>query len=63
MDLQHLIDADEPFDVSTPNDNAASTSSIVNQELGPLGHPEDPRDQLTQEASVENFTLQPMETA
>ena len=62
MDLQQLIDASKPNDVSTPNDDAASKSSIINQELGPVGHPEHLRDQLTQEASVGNFTLQPMET-
>ena len=62
MDLQHLIDDDEPNDVSTPNNDAASSSSMINQESGTVGHPEDHRDQLTQEASLGNFTLHPMET-
>ena len=62
MDLQHFIDAGEPNDVSTPNDDAASTSSIITQESGPVDRPEDHRDQLTQEVSTGNLTLQPMET-
>ena len=62
MDLQYFIEASKPNNVSTPNDDAASTSSIITQESGPVDHPVDHRDQLTQEVSTGNFTLQPMET-
>ena len=62
IDLQHLIDIDKPNSVSTPNDDAASTSSIINEESGPVDQPEDHRDQLNQEASLGNFPLHPMET-
>ena len=62
MDHHYSIEAGEPNDVSTPNDDAASTSSYITQAPGPVDHPEDHRDQLTQEASTGNFTLQPMET-
>ena len=63
MDLQHLINIDEPNGVSTPNDDAASTSSIINKESGPVDKPEDHRDQLAQEAGLGNLTPRPMETA
>ena len=62
MDRYYSIEAGEPNDVSTPNDDAASTSSSITQETVPVDHPEDHRDQLTQEASTGNFTLQLLET-
>ena len=53
MERFYTIDAREPNDVSMPNDDAASSSSIVNQEFEmvdpTLGHqgpgPPDPRGQ------------------
>ena len=55
MDLQHLIDVDEPNGVSTPNDDAASTSSLIHKESGPVGPRQDHHDQLAQEASLRNL--------
>ena len=58
MERYYTIDAGEPNDVSTPKDDAASTSSMINQ----VDLPGDHRDQLTHGASTGDFVLQPMET-
>ena len=62
MERYYTIQAGEPNDVSMPNDDAASTSSIINQETGQVDQPEDHQDQLTHGASTGDFILQPMET-
>ena len=62
LERYYTINAGEPNDVSTPNDDAASTSSVINQETGQVDLPEDHRDQLTHGASTGDFVLQPMET-
>ena len=62
MEQFYSIEAGEPNGVSTPNDDAASTSSLITQETSQVDQPEDHHDQLTQEASIGNFTLQPIET-
>ena len=60
IDLQHYIDVDEPNGVSTPIDDAASTSSLIHEESGPVGPPQDHHDQLAQEASLGNLPPRPL---
>ena len=55
MERYYTIDAMEPNHVSTPNDDAASTSSEINQETRQVDPPEDHRDQLTHGASTGDF--------
>ena len=62
MERFYTMEAGEPNDLSMPNDDAASTSSIINQDTGQVDQPDDHRDQLTHEVSTGNFTLQPIET-
>ena len=62
MEGYYSIEAGQPNDVSMPNDDAASTSSLITQKTGLVDQPEDPLPQLTHEASTGNFTLQPIET-
>ena len=62
MERYYTIGAEEPNDVSTPNNDTASTSSLINQETGQVDPPEDHRDQLTHGASTGDFLLQPIET-
>ena len=61
MDLQHLNDVDGPNSVSTPNDDAASTSSLIHEESEPVGPRQDHRDQLAQEAGPGNLPPRPLE--
>ena len=55
MERFYTIEAEEPNDVSTPNDDAASTSSIVNQEFELVDPTLGPQDQLTQGVSTGDF--------
>ena len=58
----YTIEAREPNNISTPNDDAASTSSIVDQEYVLVDPTTGPQDQLPQGVSVGDFNLQSMET-
>ena len=62
MERFYTIDEGEPNNVSTPNDDAASTSIKVNQETELVDPNLGPRDPLTQGVSTGYFSLQPMET-
>ena len=61
MDLQHLIDVDEPNGVSMPDDDAASTSRLIHEESGQVDPPEDHHDRLAQEAGLGNLPPCPLE--
>ena len=57
MDLQQLIDVDGPISVSTPNDDAASTSSLIHEESEPVGPRQDRQDPPAQEAGPGDLPL------
>ena len=62
MDNFYTIGAGNPNEVSTPNDDAASTSSIADQEFMKVEPHPGPQDQLSQWISRGDFNLQSMVT-
>ena len=61
MERFYTIDAKEPINVSMPNNNAASTSSVINKETNLVDPTVGHHDPLTQGVSTGDFTLQPLE--